>query len=111
MPDTGPTIRTASQQEVMIDVLMNPLDLWLTHPLGMPPGRVVRAAATLWGRPSPGGAEGELLWRLRVDGELPAYVSVGMGEPCVLLSSTQTPDSPGALVGVIRDMLSGAADG
>lgn len=73
----------------------------------MPPGLVVRAARRLWGSPVQSAVEGEMLWKLRCgegDG-LPAYVSVGVGEPCLLFSACQAPERPEVPLVQIRQML------
>jgi len=112
MPNATVTIRRASSQEIMVDRISNPTDLWFPFPLDMTGGRVAQAATALWGGPVPSAVEGESLWRLRVgEGQgYPAYISIGLGEPSVLFSAGRVPETPDVareLVGYIREMLSG----
>jgi len=43
MGDAHPAIGRASQHEVMMDVILSPTDMWFTHGLDMPTGRVAQA--------------------------------------------------------------------
>jgi hypothetical protein len=53
MGDAHPAIGRASQHEVMMDVILSPTDMWFTHGLDMPTGRVAQAATRPWGSPEP----------------------------------------------------------